>query len=174
MCAVVHVSSRRPGRCFQPRRLCRLQMWFGPVSLLGPLTRCVNVSFFSLRCSELDGGGLVQEQFIQSAWKSSAGILVWPREADSPSAGCWCLCVDSVRLSVVQPWELDSSISPENREVIERMLLEEQYPFTDLKRSTRVCKLFCHNGCAVFSSCTANCTAEELQRCHSRQNLDLH
>uniref|UniRef100_A0A3P8PRC3 Myb-like, SWIRM and MPN domain-containing protein 1 n=1 Tax=Astatotilapia calliptera TaxID=8154 RepID=A0A3P8PRC3_ASTCA len=27
------------------------------------------------------------------------------------------------------------SISPENREVIERMLLEEQYPFTDLKRT---------------------------------------
>ncbi|XP_033478664.2 histone H2A deubiquitinase MYSM1 [Epinephelus lanceolatus] len=54
--------------------------------------------------SELDGGGLVQEQqFIQSAWKSSAGIL---------------------------PWELDSSISPENREVIERMLLEEQYYLT--------------------------------------------
>lgn len=30
--------------------------------------------------------------------------------------------------SAVQPWELDSSISPENRQVIERMLLEEQYP----------------------------------------------
>lgn len=35
---------------------------------------------------------------------------------------CVSLCV------VLQPWELDSSISPENREVIERMLLEEQYP----------------------------------------------
>ncbi|KAK2835815.1 hypothetical protein Q5P01_016299 [Channa striata] len=53
--------------------------------------------------NELDGAALVQEQFIQSAWKSSAGIL---------------------------PWELDSSISPENREVIERMLLEEQYYLT--------------------------------------------
>ncbi|KAM6938496.1 histone H2A deubiquitinase MYSM1 [Lycodopsis pacificus] len=52
---------------------------------------------------ELDGGGLVPEQFIQSGWKSSAGIL---------------------------PWQLDSSISPENREVIERMLLEEQYYLT--------------------------------------------
>nr|XP_020459234.1 histone H2A deubiquitinase MYSM1 isoform X2 [Monopterus albus] len=52
---------------------------------------------------QLDGGDLVQEQFIQSAWKSSAGIL---------------------------PWELDSSISPENREVIEKMLLEEQYYLT--------------------------------------------
>ncbi|XP_039984557.1 histone H2A deubiquitinase MYSM1 isoform X2 [Xiphias gladius] len=50
--------------------------------------------------NEPDGGGLVREQFVQSAWTSSAGIL---------------------------PWELDSSISPENREVIERMLLEEQY-----------------------------------------------
>ncbi|XP_059196799.1 histone H2A deubiquitinase MYSM1 [Centropristis striata] len=58
---------------------------------------------FEGNISELDGGGLVQEHFIQSAWKSSAGIL---------------------------PWELDSSISPENREVIERMLLEEQYYLT--------------------------------------------
>nr|XP_046248835.1 histone H2A deubiquitinase MYSM1 [Scatophagus argus] len=56
--------------------------------------------------SELDGGGLVQQQFMQSSWKSSAGIL---------------------------PWELDSSISPENREVIERMLLEEQYYLTGEK-----------------------------------------
>ncbi|KAG8003421.1 Histone H2A deubiquitinase MYSM1 [Nibea albiflora] len=58
---------------------------------------------FENSISELDSGGLVQEQFIQSAWKSSAGIL---------------------------PWELDSSISPENREVIEKMLLEEQYYLT--------------------------------------------
>ncbi|XP_035509743.1 histone H2A deubiquitinase MYSM1 [Morone saxatilis] len=58
---------------------------------------------FENSVSELDGRGLVQEQFIQSAWKSSAGIL---------------------------PWELDSSISAENREVIERMLLEEQYYLT--------------------------------------------
>ncbi|XP_032380745.1 histone H2A deubiquitinase MYSM1 isoform X1 [Etheostoma spectabile] len=58
---------------------------------------------FESSTSELNGGCLGQEQFIQSAWKSSAGIL---------------------------PWELDSSISPENREVIERMLLEEQYYLT--------------------------------------------
>ncbi|KAK5869958.1 hypothetical protein PBY51_024630 [Eleginops maclovinus] len=58
---------------------------------------------FDSSISELGAGGLVQEQFIQSAWKSSAGIL---------------------------PWELDSSISAENREVIERMLLEEQYYLT--------------------------------------------
>uniref|UniRef100_A0A3Q3VPT6 Myb-like, SWIRM and MPN domain-containing protein 1 n=1 Tax=Mola mola TaxID=94237 RepID=A0A3Q3VPT6_MOLML len=57
---------------------------------------------------EVDGGCLVQEQFLQSAWKSNAGIL---------------------------PSELDSSISPENREVIERMLQEEQYPFSDLSAS---------------------------------------
>uniref|UniRef100_A0A3P8SZI1 Myb-like, SWIRM and MPN domain-containing protein 1 n=1 Tax=Amphiprion percula TaxID=161767 RepID=A0A3P8SZI1_AMPPE len=43
--------------------------------------------------------------------------------------------VDSVCFP--QPWELDSSISPENREVIERMLLEEQYPFTDPECTTR-------------------------------------
>ncbi|KAK5907317.1 hypothetical protein CesoFtcFv8_005183 [Champsocephalus esox] len=58
---------------------------------------------FDSSISELGGGGLVQEKFIQSAWKSSAGIL---------------------------PWELDNSISAENREVIERMLLEEQYYLT--------------------------------------------
>lgn len=31
---------------------------------------------FYFCCSELDGAALVQEQLIQSAWKSSAGILV--------------------------------------------------------------------------------------------------
>ncbi|XP_068599663.1 histone H2A deubiquitinase MYSM1 [Brachionichthys hirsutus] len=46
------------------------------------------------------GGGLVQEQFTQTSWKRNAGML---------------------------PWELDSSISPENKQAIERMLLEEQY-----------------------------------------------
>uniref|UniRef100_A0A3Q0S3U8 Myb-like, SWIRM and MPN domain-containing protein 1 n=1 Tax=Amphilophus citrinellus TaxID=61819 RepID=A0A3Q0S3U8_AMPCI len=44
----------------------------------------------------------------------------------------WALVL-TLSFLFVQPWELDSSISPENREVIERMLLEEQYPFTDLK-----------------------------------------
>lgn len=58
---------------------------------------------FDSSISELDGGGLIQEQFLQSTWKSSAGIL---------------------------PWELDTSISAENREVIEKMLLEEQYYLT--------------------------------------------
>lgn len=38
---------------------------------------------------------------------------------------------------LVQPWELDSSISPENRQVIERMLLEEQYPFFKQERRIR-------------------------------------
>nr|XP_019936051.1 PREDICTED: histone H2A deubiquitinase MYSM1 [Paralichthys olivaceus] len=56
-----------------------------------------------IRLNELDSEGLVQEQFIQSSWTSSAGTL---------------------------PWELDSSISPENREAIQRMLLEEQYYLT--------------------------------------------
>ncbi|TNM87481.1 hypothetical protein fugu_005702 [Takifugu bimaculatus] len=61
---------------------------------------------FQSTVSEIDEGCLAQEQFIQSAWKSSAGIL---------------------------PWELDSSISPENRQVIEKMLLEEQYYLTGEK-----------------------------------------
>ncbi|KAK0144827.1 Histone H2A deubiquitinase MYSM1 [Merluccius polli] len=47
-------------------------------------------------------GNLDQDQFMQqSAWKTNTGIL---------------------------PWELDTSISVENRELIENMLLEEQYP----------------------------------------------
>ncbi|XP_061635981.1 histone H2A deubiquitinase MYSM1 isoform X1 [Phyllopteryx taeniolatus] len=52
---------------------------------------------FDANIGEQDARGLVQEQ---SAWKSNAGIL---------------------------PWELDTSISNENREAIHRMLLEEQY-----------------------------------------------
>ncbi|KAM6921999.1 LOW QUALITY PROTEIN: histone H2A deubiquitinase MYSM1 [Xenentodon cancila] len=58
---------------------------------------------FESDISQLDAGGLVQEQLVQSAGKSGSWIL---------------------------PWELDSSISPENRQVIERMLLEEQYYLT--------------------------------------------
>ncbi|XP_034036318.1 histone H2A deubiquitinase MYSM1 isoform X2 [Thalassophryne amazonica] len=58
---------------------------------------------FDARLCEPQGGALVHDQFSQSAWKSSSGIL---------------------------PWELDASISAENREVIESMLLEEQYYLT--------------------------------------------
>ncbi|XP_041695105.1 histone H2A deubiquitinase MYSM1-like isoform X1 [Coregonus clupeaformis] len=50
-----------------------------------------------------DGAALLQDQYLQSAWKTNTGVL---------------------------PWELDSSISAENREVIENMLLEEQYYLT--------------------------------------------
>uniref|UniRef100_A0AAX7VPK4 Myb-like, SWIRM and MPN domain-containing protein 1 n=1 Tax=Astatotilapia calliptera TaxID=8154 RepID=A0AAX7VPK4_ASTCA len=42
------------------------------------------------------------------------------------------------------------SISPENREVIERMLLEEQYPFTDLK--LRLCVLSKLPRCVVLQA----------------------
>uniref|UniRef100_A0A1A7WZ65 Myb-like, SWIRM and MPN domain-containing protein 1 n=1 Tax=Iconisemion striatum TaxID=60296 RepID=A0A1A7WZ65_9TELE len=58
---------------------------------------------FDCNVREMSEGGVIQDQFVQSAGKSSSWIL---------------------------PWELDSSISPENREVIERMLLEEQYYLT--------------------------------------------
>uniref|UniRef100_A0A8C7WAM5 Myb-like, SWIRM and MPN domain-containing protein 1 n=1 Tax=Oncorhynchus mykiss TaxID=8022 RepID=A0A8C7WAM5_ONCMY len=46
---------------------------------------------------------LLQNQYMQSAWKTNTGVL---------------------------PWELDHSISAENREVIENMLMEEQYYLT--------------------------------------------
>ncbi|XP_036377906.1 histone H2A deubiquitinase MYSM1 [Megalops cyprinoides] len=48
----------------------------------------------------MPGGGIHQDQYLQSAWSTNSTIL---------------------------PWNLDSSISAENREVIESMLLEEQY-----------------------------------------------
>ncbi|XP_066532896.1 histone H2A deubiquitinase MYSM1 [Hoplias malabaricus] len=56
--------------------------------------------------SDLTGGKILQDQYLQSAWKTNTAIL---------------------------PWTLDSSISDENREVIESMLLEEQYYFTGKK-----------------------------------------
>uniref|UniRef100_A0A4W5P1X5 Myb-like, SWIRM and MPN domain-containing protein 1 n=1 Tax=Hucho hucho TaxID=62062 RepID=A0A4W5P1X5_9TELE len=50
-----------------------------------------------------DRAVLLQNQYMQSAWKTNTGVL---------------------------PWELDRSISAENREVIENMLIEEQYYLT--------------------------------------------
>uniref|UniRef100_A0A8C8M3Z1 Myb-like, SWIRM and MPN domain-containing protein 1 n=1 Tax=Oncorhynchus tshawytscha TaxID=74940 RepID=A0A8C8M3Z1_ONCTS len=50
-----------------------------------------------------DRAALLQNQYMQSAWKTNTGVL---------------------------PWELDHSISAENREVIENMLMEEQYYLT--------------------------------------------
>ncbi|KAG7514675.1 histone H2A deubiquitinase MYSM1 isoform X1 [Solea senegalensis] len=76
--------------------------------------------------NELDAG-LVQEQFLQSAWTSSAGIL---------------------------PWELDSSISPENREVIQRMLLEEQYYLTGKEIPSQVWESAASNKPKVKNSLT--------------------
>ncbi|XP_030627540.1 histone H2A deubiquitinase MYSM1 [Chanos chanos] len=52
--------------------------------------------------SDFDGGGTLQDQYLESAWKPDSAAL---------------------------PWTLDSSISEENREAIENMLLEEQYYF---------------------------------------------
>ncbi|XP_076873372.1 histone H2A deubiquitinase MYSM1 [Brachyhypopomus gauderio] len=52
------------------------------------------------------GAVLLQDDYLQSAWKSNTAVL---------------------------PWALDSSISEENREVIESMLLEEQYYFAGKK-----------------------------------------
>ncbi|KAM9762755.1 histone H2A deubiquitinase MYSM1 [Menidia menidia] len=51
----------------------------------------------------VEAGAMASEQLSQPADRSSSWML---------------------------PWELDSSISPENREAIERMLLEEQYYLT--------------------------------------------
>lgn len=90
-----------------------------------PSSHCL----FSCFSSDMEEGGVVPEQFVQSALKSSAWILVWVR----PVCVWLWLFVLTEFLSFAQPWELDSSISPENREVIEKMLLEEQYPFTDSK-----------------------------------------
>uniref|UniRef100_A0A8C9VCT5 Myb-like, SWIRM and MPN domain-containing protein 1 n=1 Tax=Scleropages formosus TaxID=113540 RepID=A0A8C9VCT5_SCLFO len=55
-----------------------------------------------------EDGGVLQDQYLQSVWKANSGIL---------------------------PWTLDSSISAENREAIEKMLLEEDDMFL-------CCKIF--------------------------------
>lgn len=57
-------------------------------------------------------GGLVQDPFLDSAWKVDHSII---------------------------PWTLDSSISEENRAVIEKMLLEEQYYSSGRPRSEKFC-----------------------------------
>ncbi|XP_048832350.1 histone H2A deubiquitinase MYSM1 [Brienomyrus brachyistius] len=49
---------------------------------------------------DAEGREIIQDPYLQSAWKNSNGLL---------------------------PWTLDSSISAENREAIENMLLEEEY-----------------------------------------------
>ncbi|TRY66738.1 hypothetical protein DNTS_033079 [Danionella cerebrum] len=55
---------------------------------------------------DLNSAEILQDQFLQSAWKTNNSLL---------------------------PWTLDSSISDENREAIESMLLEEQYYFSSKK-----------------------------------------
>ncbi|XP_041134178.1 histone H2A deubiquitinase MYSM1-like isoform X1 [Polyodon spathula] len=58
-----------------------------------------------LNLSDINGGtsGFLQDHYLQTAWRSSPGVI---------------------------PWMLDSSISDENRVVIENMLLEEEYYLT--------------------------------------------
>ncbi|KAK6484396.1 histone H2A deubiquitinase MYSM1-like [Huso huso] len=58
-----------------------------------------------LSLSDINGGtsGFLQDHYLQSAWGPSPGVI---------------------------PWTLDSSISDENRVVIENMLLEEEYYLT--------------------------------------------
>ncbi|XP_043075497.1 histone H2A deubiquitinase MYSM1-like [Puntigrus tetrazona] len=51
------------------------------------------------RVGDLNSAEILQDQYLQSAWKTNSSIL---------------------------PWTLDSSISDENRQAIESMLLEEQ------------------------------------------------
>ncbi|XP_026147160.1 histone H2A deubiquitinase MYSM1-like [Carassius auratus] len=58
------------------------------------------------RVGDLNSAEILQDQYLQSAWKTNSSIL---------------------------PWTLDSSISDENREAIESMLLEEQYYFASKK-----------------------------------------
>uniref|UniRef100_A0A8C2EJX8 Myb-like, SWIRM and MPN domain-containing protein 1 n=1 Tax=Cyprinus carpio TaxID=7962 RepID=A0A8C2EJX8_CYPCA len=58
------------------------------------------------RVGDLSSAEILQDQYLQSAWKTNSSIL---------------------------PWTLDSSISDENRQAIESMLLEEQYYFASKK-----------------------------------------
>lgn len=63
-------------------------------------------TFTSSDLSGVTGAMILQDQYLQSAWRTNTAIL---------------------------PWTLDSSISDENREVIESMLMEEQYYFAGKK-----------------------------------------
>uniref|UniRef100_A0A673N0Y6 Myb-like, SWIRM and MPN domain-containing protein 1 n=1 Tax=Sinocyclocheilus rhinocerous TaxID=307959 RepID=A0A673N0Y6_9TELE len=58
------------------------------------------------RVGDLNSAEILQDQYLQSAWKTNSSIL---------------------------PWTPDSSISDENRQAIESMLLEEQYYFASKK-----------------------------------------
>uniref|UniRef100_A0A671N6U3 Myb-like, SWIRM and MPN domain-containing protein 1 n=1 Tax=Sinocyclocheilus anshuiensis TaxID=1608454 RepID=A0A671N6U3_9TELE len=58
------------------------------------------------RVGDLNSAEILQDQYLHSAWKTNSSIL---------------------------PWTLDSSISDENRQAIEGMLLEEQYYFASKK-----------------------------------------
>uniref|UniRef100_A0AAQ5ZJM3 Myb-like, SWIRM and MPN domain-containing protein 1 n=1 Tax=Amphiprion ocellaris TaxID=80972 RepID=A0AAQ5ZJM3_AMPOC len=91
---------------------------------------------------------------------------------------------DMLTLSVFpQPWELDSSISPENREVIERMLLEEQYYLTGKEipdqiwqsDESSVCWHSCHVPvCWMFRSPAKNpASASGSSSRWSKQEKDL-
>ncbi|CAJ1060107.1 histone H2A deubiquitinase MYSM1 [Xyrichtys novacula] len=95
--------------------------------------------------NELQGAGLVQDHFLQSAWRSSAGVL---------------------------PWELDSSISPENREVIEKMLLEEQYYLTGEKVQNHIWEGDINNKAKVKKSPAKTSTSGSSSR-WSKQEREL-
>ncbi|XP_058234852.1 histone H2A deubiquitinase MYSM1 isoform X1 [Hemibagrus wyckioides] len=56
--------------------------------------------------SDITRAMMLQDQYVQSAWRTDPTVL---------------------------PWTLDNSISAENREIIESMLLEEQYYFAGKK-----------------------------------------
>ncbi|XP_026089507.1 histone H2A deubiquitinase MYSM1 [Carassius auratus] len=58
------------------------------------------------RVGDLSSAEILQDQYLQSAWKTNSSIM---------------------------PWTQDSSISDENRQAIESMLLEEQYYFASKK-----------------------------------------
>ncbi|XP_060722661.1 histone H2A deubiquitinase MYSM1 [Tachysurus vachellii] len=55
---------------------------------------------------DLSSALMLQDQYVQSSWRTDPAVL---------------------------PWTLDNSISAENREIIESMLLEEQYYFAQKK-----------------------------------------
>ncbi|KAF4070882.1 hypothetical protein AMELA_G00278540 [Ameiurus melas] len=66
----------------------------------------VDVDIEGDECDADDGAMILQDQYLQSAWRTDPTVL---------------------------PWSLDNSISDENREIIENMLLEEQYYFAGKK-----------------------------------------
>lgn len=111
-----------------------------PVMLIGSLGQESHRLVIS---RDLSRAMMLQDQYLQSAWRTDAAVLVRDESKlrsepshTQDSNSHWVIISHRSGFSccfvfLPQPWTLDSSISEENREIIESMLLEEQYPYAE-------------------------------------------